>query len=60
MDSWIRTLDSSNFLVINCPGDVVWCPFHLIDVPLVLGVEASVVVVTLPLAVAITVDDVHR
>ena len=37
----------------------MWCPFHLIDVPLILWVEISVVVVALPLAVAITIDNVH-
>lgn len=58
-DSWVLSSDSSDLLSIERPGDVVWSPGHLVDVPLVLWIKAAVVVMGLALAVAISVDDVH-
>ena len=44
-DSWVSTLDSSNFFMVKTPRDVMWGPLHLVDVPLVRWIEAAVIVV---------------
>ena len=42
--SWIRTLNSAHFLVVETPRNIMWCPFHLVNVPFVLGVEITVII----------------
>jgi len=58
-DSGIFARYSAHFLAIEVPRDVVWSPDHLVNVPLVLGVETTHIVVRLSLAVAISVNDIH-
>ena len=51
--------DAAHLLVINGVSDEVGGPFHLVDVPVILRVEAGLVVVALTLGVAVAIDHVH-
>ena len=55
----ISGVNTSDLLVVDGPGDVVGSPSHLVNVPVVLGVKALLVLVRLVLGVAITIDYVH-
>ena len=59
LDRWIFSLDAAHLRIVDGPGDVVWRPGHLVDVPLVLRVEAILVLVGLVLGLTVTVDDIH-
>ena len=59
LDRRIILSDATHLLVVDRPGNEVGGPRHLVDVPIVLGIEAGLVVVSLALGLAITVDHIH-
>ena len=46
--------------MMKIPKDSIWSPGHLIDVPLILWIEATVIVMRLTFAVTVSVDNIHR
>ena len=58
-DSWVVACDSSNLVAINAPSNEVRMPDHLVDVPVVEGIEVVGVVVRFVLLLSVTVDCVH-
>ena len=46
-------------MTINRPRNVMWSPFHLVSVPVIVWVKAERVVLSLDLVLAITIDNIH-
>ena len=55
----IRLSDAANLLVINRPSNEFRSPRNLINVPLILGVEARLIVMRLTLVLTISIDHIH-
>jgi len=51
--------DSTHLLVVNRPGDKVWSPGQLVDVPVILRVKVYFVVVGFSLCLAVAVNHIH-
>ena len=55
----ITAIQMSNLSSIDSKRDVIWSPFHLVDVPVIVQVEVLVRMI-LQLRVSITIDCVQR
>ena len=55
----IRLSDAANLLVVNGPSNEFRSPRNLINVPLILRVEARLIVMRLTLVLTISIDHIH-
>ena len=55
----IVRVDATHLLVVNRVSNEIGRPLDLVNVPVVLWIEALLVVVTLPLSVSVAIDHVH-
>ena len=60
LNSWIFVCDSSDFMAIKTPGNVIWMPDHLIDMPIIKWVKVLHIVMGFQLLLSISVNGVHR
>ena len=58
-DCWVVQINMAHLVSIYGPGDVVWGPFHLVYVPVVMRVKPVSVVMRFNLFLAIPIDDIH-
>ena len=58
-DCWVVQINMAHLVTIDRPGDVVWGPLHLVDVPVVMRVKPVRVVMRFNLVLAIAIDDIH-
>ena len=59
LDRRIVRIDATHLLVVNRVGNEIRRPLDLVNMPVILWVEALLIVMTLPLGVSIAIDHVH-